>query len=286
MVTFYKLGSYGRLGNQFFQYAALKNLALKNNYKIKIFNLAELNSWHEQKCLLEEFNLQEENMNFSEIQNIKNFYEEPQERDESFFALPDNTNINGFFQDKFYFEDVINQLKNIYKLKREHIDIANEKLDKIKKYRKNNSLTSVHIRLGDMLKENYSFYSKNNFKENIRQYLNQSINYLGKENDFFIFTGGSRCASGQEKEDIQTCKELLNGLDMNFIFSENNDTLIDFQLMRMCDKHILSPLSTYSLWVGYLADENNLVLVPKDYYLHTQKDKDSKNLYLNKWIKI
>ena len=59
MITFYKLGTYGRLGNQFFQYAALKSLAIKNNYKLKILS-NESTSWHGQKFLLPEFNLIEE----------------------------------------------------------------------------------------------------------------------------------------------------------------------------------------------------------------------------------
>ena len=32
MITFLQLGKYGRLGNQLFQYAALKSLGLKKNY--------------------------------------------------------------------------------------------------------------------------------------------------------------------------------------------------------------------------------------------------------------
>ena len=38
MITFHKLGELGRLGNQLFQYAALKGLASKNLYTAKIPN--------------------------------------------------------------------------------------------------------------------------------------------------------------------------------------------------------------------------------------------------------
>ncbi len=40
MITFDKLGNHGRFGNQLFQYAALKSLALKNNYKVVLPTLA------------------------------------------------------------------------------------------------------------------------------------------------------------------------------------------------------------------------------------------------------
>ena len=56
MITFSKLGELGRLGNQLFQYAALRGLSLKNNYEIFLPNL-KIAEWHGQKCLLEEFNM-------------------------------------------------------------------------------------------------------------------------------------------------------------------------------------------------------------------------------------
>ena len=34
MITFAQLGKYGRLGNQLFQYAALKSLGIKNGYEV------------------------------------------------------------------------------------------------------------------------------------------------------------------------------------------------------------------------------------------------------------
>ena len=253
MITFYKLGTYGRLGNQFFQYAALKSLAIKNNYKLKILS-NESTSWHGQKFLLPEFNLIEEQMHPSEMQYIKNFYEESPKTDYSFFSLPDNTNINGFFQHRFYFEDILYKLKEIFTLKQSYIDKAKEEFKEIQKYRNNNKIISVHIRLGDIIRDNSLYYSNTKFIENLTTYLEKAINSIGSKNDFFIFTGGSRCQLGQEKNDIEICKFLLKNINANFIFSEGNDTLIDFQLMRMCDDNILSPLSTYSLWVGYLAE--------------------------------
>jgi len=48
MITFLELGSFGRLGNQLFQYAALKSLGLENGYEAKIPN-PSLKEWHGQK---------------------------------------------------------------------------------------------------------------------------------------------------------------------------------------------------------------------------------------------
>jgi hypothetical protein len=57
MVTFHKLGENGRLGNQLFQYAALKGLAIKNGYDVKLPNPHTI-SWHGRLCLLDKFNIQ------------------------------------------------------------------------------------------------------------------------------------------------------------------------------------------------------------------------------------
>ena len=52
MITFSQLGKYGRLGNQFFQYAALKGLSVKNGYDIALMSDLKNTVWHGQKCLL------------------------------------------------------------------------------------------------------------------------------------------------------------------------------------------------------------------------------------------
>ena len=57
MITFFELGKLGRLGNQLFQYAALRSLSLEKGYESKIPN-PNTCEWHGQKCLLGEFNIQ------------------------------------------------------------------------------------------------------------------------------------------------------------------------------------------------------------------------------------
>ena len=74
MITFKNLGGYGRLGNQLFQYAALKALALKNGYDFKIPNQSNMN-WHGQKSLMYEFNITAEEYTTEEFSKIKYFWQ-------------------------------------------------------------------------------------------------------------------------------------------------------------------------------------------------------------------
>ena len=70
MITFSELGNYGRLGNQLFQYAALKASALRNGYTCKVpdFNTKQ---WHGQKCLLTYFNIKSDTLTKNELLEIK-----------------------------------------------------------------------------------------------------------------------------------------------------------------------------------------------------------------------
>ena len=102
MITFLQLGKLGRLGNQLFQYAALRGLSLKNNYEFKLPQLNDA-SWHGQKCLLEKFNIKKSFLLPEDTIKLKYSYSEPDWSiiDKNFFKIPDNTSIDGFFQSLF-----------------------------------------------------------------------------------------------------------------------------------------------------------------------------------------
>ena len=55
MVTFKKLGQLGRFGNQLFQYAALRGLATKNNFKLLI--PSNKKEFHGQEYLLKNLSI-------------------------------------------------------------------------------------------------------------------------------------------------------------------------------------------------------------------------------------
>jgi hypothetical protein len=64
VITFFNLGQQGRLGNQLFQYAALKGLAIKKGYEVKIPD-PTTREWHGQNCLLNEFNMDMKNLHIT-----------------------------------------------------------------------------------------------------------------------------------------------------------------------------------------------------------------------------
>jgi hypothetical protein len=149
MVTFHKLGELGRLGNQLFQYAALKGLASKNGYSAKIPNPQTMN-WHGQTCLLDRFNIECHYLTKDDVNTLQNLYEEPnwQKYDDNFFNIPDNTSLEGFFQSTFYFEHCSELIKKELTPKDEHLIKATKFIDYLKGQH-NCEIVSVHVRRGD-----------------------------------------------------------------------------------------------------------------------------------------
>ena len=87
MITFYELGQLGRLGNQLFQYAALRSLGIERGYEVKIPN-PQTRTWHGQQCLLSQFNIEAGYFSDNELRTISHSYTEPSHEvfDNNFFS--------------------------------------------------------------------------------------------------------------------------------------------------------------------------------------------------------
>ena len=78
MITFLELGSYGRLGNQLFQYAMLKAVSLETGHELKIPNPRHMywSGIKTQPCLLNQYNIECDYLEESDLKKIKyNFTE-------------------------------------------------------------------------------------------------------------------------------------------------------------------------------------------------------------------
>src|SRR5210317_1432139 len=107
MITFKTLGSYGRLGNQLFQYAALRGIAANNNeqWKIPHPSVKGTTDYSLFQCFKME-SVKEENF----IKNNEYGFLEKKQRvfefDPSMFNNVKNVNISGYFQTEKYFINV------------------------------------------------------------------------------------------------------------------------------------------------------------------------------------
>jgi hypothetical protein len=270
MITFLELGRHGRLGNQLFQYAALKSIALKNGYECKIPN-PEGMDWHGQQCLLSEFNIESGFLTQEDIDSLTNTAVEPSVDwfFEPFFSIRDNTNIHGYFQSTFYFQDFKEQICKELTPKKEYMDYATKYLESLKT--DDSEIVSIHLRRGDNSdgtnKGYLTFYGEDNiYDENsvYGKYITEALTHFeNKKVKFLVFTGGSR--TGDDKDDILWAKNTFK--KDNFLVSESNDPMKDFALMMSCDHNITCHLTTFGWWAAYLnKNPSKTVIAPKRYF--------------------
>jgi hypothetical protein len=235
--------------------------------------------WHGQKCLLNNFNIPS-NV-FSNNNNFTYKYDQPFITDKydnhysivhpSIFTIPDNTLLEGHFENEDFFKEHQYIIMNELSLKD---DIQNTNIQFINNIKKNNNnceIVGIHIRRGDL-------YSQHGFIENdVINFINKAIEEIKKitENFFCIlFIGGSRVSNGDNKWIENTHQEDINWLNSySSIFpykniispgSLSNNELLDFSLLTLCDYNILALKSTFSWMAAYLNKNNKKTLVNKN----------------------
>lgn len=265
MVTCHKLGENGRLGNQLFQYAALKGLATKNDYELKIPNPQTM-SWHGQTCLLDRFNIDCGYLTQEDLNTLKNLYEEPNwnKYDSNFFNIPDNTTIDGYFQSTFYFEHIENEIKKELTPKDEYLSKAREYVNTLRN-QYNCEIVSVHVRRGDNMTNGQTgliqAFEPGGMYET---YFNEAKKVFENKNvKFLVFTGGQRF-NEDNRIDIEWCKGFFG--EDGFIFSEGQEQIDDYCRIMSCDHNILSHASSFGWWAAYVNPNPNKIVVAPEWY--------------------
>lgn len=267
------LGIEGRLGNQLFQYAALKSLSLHNKYRC-VLPLLSSRYWHGQRCLLDNFNLFcEYTEDFSSLEYL---YKEPHIDvfDENFYNIPDNTSIRGFFQNIKYFENYKDRIiKELTPLP----DIYNKAKKILLKYRQkypDSELVAVHIRRGDMVNVDVNKeFGNRMFGQGINlapdslwgQYIVEAKKvFAGKKVKYLLFIGGSR-----NNDDTEDLKWISHNFDnTNHILASTSDVLLDYSLISLCNHNILCHATSFGWWAAYInSNPNKIMVAPKDYFM-------------------
>jgi len=280
----------GGLGNQMFQYALGRNLAIINNteFKLDITDLTktdilnkhtirdyELNHFQiiENIASVDEINHFNKNNNrLSKLINrFRRYYRRPivVEKQLSFdaniFKIRENSYLQGYWQSEEYFKEIREILLKEFKLKlyfRGNIQtIANEII--------NSNSVSLHIRRGDYVNtySDYYFILDNTY------YLN-AITYIRNKytnTKLFVFS-----------DDIEWARKNLKDIE-NITFVEQNKSYEDMYLMSLC-KHNIIANSSFSWWGAWLNEnDNRLVVAPKKWF---KNESRIHNIIPEKWIAL
>lgn len=293
MITFLKLGKYGRFGNQLFQYAALRSLGLKNNCEIGLPYLDNV-SHHNQNNLLNNLSIPDKffgKTKFYHYFTQKKFVlNDSIAISEKFYDLKDGTDIQGYFQSIYYFKDCVDIIKKELTPKEKYISEANDKINKIKDKYPNYEIVSLHLRRGDItdvreLMHSTDYYGGKelDYKSLNGEYLlNSKLVFKNKKVKFLVFSGGA--TSNKNDKDLDWCRHNLTGEE--YIISDPQDTIQDFSLITACDHNIISRTSTFGWWAAFLNDKkNSIVIVPKIY--DPEKPEHTRYMfYLDKWLMV
>lgn len=257
----------GRLGNQMFQYAALRGLANKFDYEYcippddfdnecpnsetNIFKVFKLNN---DKRLITPYNDLSESTLGYDYKLYNN--------------CPDNINLKGFFQSEKYFIDIKHKIKKAFVFKDEVSLTAKNLFYNI--FDNHTSVVSIHVRRGDYLQwPQHPVQPIEYFAKAI-----SLINQINNNIKLLLFS-----------DDIEWCKNQELFKNYNTFFAQYNSCSVDLCMMTLCNYHIISN-SSFGWWGAWLS-ESNIVISPKlwfDYPL--VNDENFLNSNNKNWIKI
>jgi len=272
----------GGLGNQMFQYALGRHLALRNKTALEL-DTSSFRADRLRKYELGHFNIMEElakpfekilffvakKLDFLQRKSI--FYKEKEKFkfDPTILSLRGNIYFDGSWQSEKYFKDIRETIIKEFTVKTKQNKKNSAILEKIKSI---NSV-AVHIRRKDYLtdpktKEYHGFCSLKYYQKAIQKIKNKIDNPK-----LFIFS-----------DDIFWAKENLKV--KNAVYVDNNPPekgYEDMRLMKNC-KHFIIANSTFSWWSAWLSDNaDKIVCAPKQWL---RKDIQTPDLLPSSWILI
>ena len=282
MIGFNYLGRKGRLGNQMFQYAALRGIAENNGYDwcIPPQGSSSIDDYGTDcnYLMFETFKLDSvKNTGFVQSNTIS---ESGFEFDENLFnTCPDTINLTGHFQTEKYFKSIEESIRKDFTF---HDDILNPCKEFIKSI-DSERIVFLHVRRGHpKLRDAYT-----NLKDFHPpcpiSYYEEAVSKFPKDIPILVFS-----------DYIEWCKEQPFFDDDRFMLSESYDEFSngirshfsDLCLMTLCTDAIIAN-SSFSWWGAWLINNlNKQVIAPKNWFGPKGSFNDTKDLYPDEWIVI
>lgn len=294
----------GGLGNQLFQYAMGRRIAVDNNLPLKLDVEAGFkNDFYKRSYGLKHFNILEDFATQKEVKrarriqsrgiigklirlanrfrpyykryviNERNYHE----YDINILRQYTEVYFNGYWQTEKYFksiEEIIRKEFTVkYPLEGLNLKISNEIV-------KTNSV-SLHIRRNHGISTNGkvdSFAVKQHGTIPIDYYCS-AVKYLSSKYnnlDFFVFTDNPEWTNNNLKLSYPHTLVMHN--------NKNNKDYEELRLMSLC-KHQIIANSTFSWWAAWLnSNPDKIVIAPKNWFANA--DFDTSDLIPKEWIKI
>lgn len=256
------LGNLGRLGNQMFQYTALRGLAAKHGYEYclpprEVVATRDMNCVNSDITMFECFKIPDAP---KMVTNLPKVMEGSFGLDENLWNnCPDNISLFGYFQTEKYFKHIEDDIREAFTF----VDQIRQPVEEA--FNANfgdTEVIAIHVRRGDYLAH------KHHIKQSTEYYA-KGLAHMPEDIPVMIFSDG-----------LDWCKEQEVFSGDRFLFAEGNNTGVDLCLQSLCDYHIIGN-SSFSWWGSWLGKSKKTVA--PSYWFHEELDKDPKDLYLDGW---
>lgn len=268
MLAFNYLGKLGRLGNQMFQFAAVKGIARNRGYdycipnhnqvvkdpygfdlKIELFYPFKMSN-------VSPRNIKLLDRGYAPVAEEKHFH-----FDELLFNMcPDEISLAGYFQSEKYFKHIGNEIRSDFSFKDEILEPCKEMIGSI------GEAISLHVRRTDYLTNpNHTALGLDYYEEALKQFNGTS--------SVLVFS-----------DDPEWCKEQELFSGDRFMISESGDQYVDLCLMSLCNQHVIAN-SSFSWWGAWLSGSDDVV-APVKWFGKDNQDKDTKDLIPERWVRI
>jgi len=286
----------GGLGNQLFQYAAGRALAIRHRTELLLdistlqryrrsvtprhfelgsfLHLGRVATVHEARFLPW---MHRAAAISHWVSPWRTYVEKSLSYDVSFDSLPDQTYLVGYWQSYRYFAQIskllMNELNPVNALSKAS-EIVAEQID-------NCTSVALHVRRGDYV----SLASAANFHGVLpKSYYESALSYVRERiiiPKYFVFS-----------DDPVWCRKNLP-TNSTMIFVGHNagpDAWQDLMLMGRCHHHIIAN-SSFSWWAAWMADQRSgvkqrIVIAPGHWFRGKMSDKDLESRFPSHWVTI
>ena len=190
--------------------------------------------------------------------------------DHRVLELPGNIHLDGYWQSEKYFQPYADVL-------RDEISVQNPPVGKNRDWYEQiesaNSL-SIHVRRGDYV---------NLDRVLPPEYYHRALQHITKTtviSDVFVFSDDMQWVREHRHELIPNNPEF----DLNYVDCNDGSTAHeDLRLMRACDHHIVAN-STFSWWGAWLNEADSKRVIAPDYWI--QDDATNLDIVPERWEKV
>ncbi len=287
----------GGLGNQLFEYAFGRRIAIDNNLTLKLDKKTGfVNDFYKREYSLFHFNITENfatqedivKVNyaysptligkgirfFNKLNPFHKFYS-GQERffhfDQSIIKPYKKVYLDGHWQSEKYFKSIEDTIRSEFTIKEKPDEINQQYINKIS----DSNSVSIHIRRADYVNDPKTFQAHGACSLEYYYSAVKKITQTIKDPQYFVFSDDPKWAKENLKINSPTDYITHNGAGKDYE---------DLRLMTLCKHNILAN-STFSWWGGWLNNNpDKMVFAPKKWF--NKLDVDTKDLIPESWHRI